>query len=182
MNRTLLIARIIIATLCWSPQLFAQAQLPEKNFGIGITVGSMNNRNDILGGHAAFALSQTVHLGAQVGFAIGSSDNAGGSGNYWLFAPYAKVLFPLRNEFTPILMGQIILDNGGTNYEYVPGQEYGSSSSVRSSLFLGGGAEYFPSSTLGIYGYVGILDIGLDPSETRFGLLQPRAGVEWFFR
>ena len=183
MYRKWIITRLIVATLMYGPSAFGQIQsdLPNRDVGIGITVGSMNNRNDILGGHIAFAMTDKLHLGAQIGLSTGSS-NGGASTSDLLFAPYAKFLYPLRTDFTPILIGQLILDNGGVSYEYVPGVEYETSSSLRTSLYFGGGGEYFPTSGLGIYGYIGLLDIGLKPKETRIGFLQPRVGVEWFLR
>lgn len=182
MKRSLIIARLLFATLIYAPNLFGQAQIPVERFGVGITVGPMNARNSSLGIHGAYALSEEFHVGTQFGFAVGSNGATQGSDHYWMIAPYAKILFPIRNEFTPILVGQFILDNGGTSVEYVPGQEYELARDTRSSIFVGGGAEYFPSSSLGIYAYVGFVDVGLSTDETYIGLLQPRAGLEWFFR
>ena len=181
MNRTWIIARILFATLIYTPNLFGQGQgsIPNRTLGIGVTVGSMTEQNSSVGGHVAFAMTEKLHLGSQVGFSTGSSEN-GDSDSYILIAPYAKFLFPLRNDFTPFLIGQVIVDNGGTSYEYVLGQEGISSSNSRSSLYFGGGAEYFPTPGLGVYGYIGFIDIGLDPKGTQIGLLQPRVGVEWF--
>jgi|GEM_PF-1807167 len=169
---------VTVLLLCTVPA--AAQQIPEGTVGIGATVGSMNSRNDILGGHLALVPSANLHVGAQAGFALESGRGVGSSRSYWLLAPYAKLLFPLRDEFTPFLIGQMILDNGGSTYTYTPGQGE-TTSSLRTSLFIGGGAEYFPSSRLGIYAYLGLLDIGLEPQATRIGLLQPRAGIEWFF-
>ncbi len=187
MNRRWIITRLIFATLMYGPTLSGQTQsdLPNRDFGIGVTTGSMNSRQGILGGHIAFALTDKLHLGGQLGFATGSSGSNGtgeSSATYVLFAPYAKFLFPLRSDFTPILIGQLTVDNGGVDYEYVPGVEYERRSSTRTSLYFGGGGEYFPTSGLGVYGYIGLIDIGLKPKESRIGFLEPRVGVEWFLR
>lgn len=182
MKRILIIAQLLFATVFYAPELSAQAQIPIQEFGVGISAGSMNGGQSLFGISGVYALAEEFHVGAQLGFAIGSDNSTPQADNYWLFAPYAKLLFPIRNEFTPFLIGQFILDNGGTALEYVPGQEYETTSATRSSLFAGGGAEYFPSSTLGIYACVGLIDLGLSREETFIGLMHPRAGVEWFFQ
>lgn len=182
MKRFLIITRLLFATVFYAPELSAQAQIPVEDFGVGISVGTMNGNHGLFGINGVYALAEEFHVGAQVGFAIGSDNSTSRADNYWLFAPYAKMLFPVRNEFTPFLMGQFILDNGGTELEYVPGQEYETTSATRSAIFVGGGAEYFPSSTLGIYACVGLVDLGLSQEKVFIGLMHPRAGVEWFFR
>lgn len=179
MTRLLPFAALIALLLLGSA---SAQQTPSEGFGLGATVGCLNSETDILGGHVSLIPSANLHVGAQVGFAMESGDAVGASRSYWLFAPYAKFLLSLRNDFSPFLIGQIVLDNGGSSYTYTPGGTGETSSSMRSSLFIGGGAEYFPSSQLGVYAYLGVLDLGLSPQSTRLGLLEPRVGVEWFFR
>ncbi|MBK7986869.1 MAG: hypothetical protein IPK11_08125 [Ignavibacteria bacterium] len=44
-----------------------------------------------------------------------------------------------------------------------------------------GGAEYFASKNLGIYGSLSVLELGFDPSRTTFGIgASANIGIEWF--
>lgn len=140
----------------------SSAQSPDRVFGIGVTAGQS------LGGHVLYAVSPAVHVGTGFGLALQSS--GGTSSNQVYFAPYGKFLFSGSKEFKPFILGQFIITSGGS----------GENSSTGTALNFAVGGEYFITPRFGIQGMITVVNIGLSPSSTAFGLLTPAVGVEWF--
>lgn len=142
----------------------SSAQSPDRVFGFGVTAGQS------LGGHALYAISPAVHVGAGFGLALQSSN--GNSSNMVYLAPYGKFLLSGTKEFKPFILGQFILSSGPSATS--------SSNTTTTSLNFGVGGEYFITPRFGIQGMFHVIQIGFDPSSTAFGLLTPAVGVEWF--
>ncbi|MBI3232475.1 MAG: hypothetical protein HYZ42_00280 [Bacteroidetes bacterium] len=131
---------------------------PDRQFGIGVTVGVGN------AAHVCYAISPAFHLGAQLGIDLHSTE--GTSTNSIYFAPYGKFIMSGMKDLKPYFFGSFQIQSGnGTS----------------TALSLGAGGEYFASRNVGIYGQISILRIGFDPSVTDIGIVFPQVGVEWFF-
>lgn len=140
----------------------ANAQSPDRTFGFGVTAGQS------LGGHILYAISPAIHVGTGFGLALQSS--GGVSSNQVYFAPYGKFLLSGTKEFKPFILGQFMISSGGS----------GDNTSTNTGLNFGVGGEYFITPRFGIQGMFNVIQIGLSPSSTSFGLLTPAVGVEWF--
>ncbi|MCU0330683.1 MAG: hypothetical protein MUC47_06850 [Candidatus Kapabacteria bacterium] len=144
----------------------ASAQSPDQQFGLGVQAGSVNGAN------VAYALSPSIHLGATVGLAVGDVPTT------IMFAPYGKFILKGTKEFKPFVLGQFYVQRMST--QAVPGSP--SVSSTNTGLAFHGGAEWFATPNLGIYGMVGVVDIPFyDGGQLAVGVLSPTIGVEWFF-
>ncbi|HRI31598.1 MAG TPA: hypothetical protein PLQ21_08705, partial [Candidatus Kapabacteria bacterium] len=117
----------------------------------------------------AYAINPGVHIGTGFGLAVRSAD--GVSSNVLVFAPYVKGLFKGSKDFVPFVMGQFGITSGSS----------GGNSTTNTALNVLGGAEYFASKNLGIYGSLSVLELGFDPSITTFGIgASANIGIEWF--
>ncbi len=172
------IAIAVTAICCLSGiEAFAQANSsgsgmsPDHQMGVGITAGNS------IGGHFAYAINPGFHAGAGFGIALRSESvgNNSYSGNTIWFAPYAKFIFSGMRDMKPYLFGSFGITSGkdiGVNTE----------SSTRTGLSIGGGAEYFASRNIGIFGHVTVIGLGFGTnSTTNIGLISPQVGIEWFF-
>lgn len=171
-------------------------QIGRPSIGLGVTAGASSINGPMLGGHVVVPLQKNLHVGAQVGLSLESTAGiAGGRGRTnstsLLFSPYTKLFFPLepvmKNSMSPFLIGGLSVERSGSSYSFGEdeddfGVNYGveTNSSTSTSLYVGGGAEFFVNRSVGIYGYVGLFEIDLDDGKRRLGLLGPRVGIEWF--
>ncbi|MBK9248158.1 MAG: outer membrane beta-barrel protein [Ignavibacteria bacterium] len=157
------IAALCVQTASAQSPANSSGMSPDRQMGVGLTAGNS------LGGHFAYALNPGFHLGAGFGIALTSvSHNGGGSnsGNMLFFAPYAKFLFSGMKDMKPYIFGSFNITSGKS------ANEVNSSSSTETGLNIGGGAEYFPSRNVGIYGHLTIIGLGFgDISTTNIGLL-----------
>lgn len=141
-----------------------KAQSPDQQIGVGVTVGSGGS-----GATFAYALNPGLHIGT--GFGFGNSSQSGQSSTSIIFAPYVKGLFKGTKDFVPFVQGQFS----------VVSSSVGGTSSTRTGLALMGGAEYFASKNIGVYGTLSVLELGFDPAVTTFGIgANVSLGVEWF--
>ncbi|HCN04204.1 MAG TPA: hypothetical protein DIS79_01175 [Bacteroidetes bacterium] len=139
----------------------ASAQSPSEQFGFGVSAG-----DGMVGGHAAYAITPAFHIGTQLGLIVSDGNNQ------FVLAPYGKFLFSGPKELKPYLWAQ---------FGIATGQAQGTGTGTRTGLAIGGGAEYFATPNVGIFGQIAVLDLGFgDFSYTNFGLLSPRVGIEWF--
>ncbi len=159
--------------------------------GFGFTAGAGSLGGELVGGHLLFSVERNIHVGAQIGLSL--TNQSGNSARRatrpvfnWSFSPYTKVFLPVRGSINPFFIGQLVVQKSGLAYE-IPDEEFGvsydfeSTSSISTSLYFGGGAEYFVSKSFGLFGYVGLLDIDLDNGSRQIGILGPRVGIEWLF-
>lgn len=158
-----------------------KAQSPDQQMGFGVSLGTGATEESVLSapigsGTVAYAINPGMHIGAGFGLGI-SSRSANGisvSSNSLLFAPYFKALLKGSKDFVPFIMGQFVIASRPT--EINP-----KVSNTSTSLNVLGGAEYFASKNLGIYGSLSVLELGFDPSRTAFGIgISANIGIEWF--
>lgn len=125
-------------------------------FGFGFNVGEYSG----VQGH--YSVNNDFELGTQFSLATG------GSSTNFLLAPYAKLRFG-GNNFKPYVLGQFsILSIGGTSSNSLDGRF---------------GGEYFATPAVAIMGDVSFLSVGLgDGGSSQFGVLNPRVGVNWYFK
>ncbi len=145
---------------------------PDRQMGLGLTAGNS------LGFHFAYALNPGFHIGTGFGIALSSRSHGSSStsGNTIWFAPYAKFIFAGMKDMKPFLLGAFSIESGKST------AETNSVSATNTGLVIGGGAEYFVSRNLGIYGQLTVISLGFgDISTTDIGLMRPQVGIEWFF-
>lgn len=141
-----------------------KAQSPDQQFGIGVSLGTGAS-----GATFAYAINPGLHIGTGFGLTVSSAD--GVSSNNVIFAPYIKGLFKGSKDFVPFIMGQFGISSGSS----------GNVSRTTTGLSVLGGAQYFVSKNLGIYGSLSVLELGFDPSITTFGIgASANMGIEWF--
>lgn len=164
--------RLMFSVLCALAVMGAftsvKAQSPDQQLGFGVSLGTSSSTGTI-----AYALSPGMHIGTGFGLVISSRlvNGTSVSSNSLLFAPYFKALLKGSKDFVPFIMGQFSIANGSS----------GSVSSTSTGLGILGGAEYFASKNLGIYGSLSVLELGFDPSVTAFGIgASANIGIEWF--
>jgi len=129
----------------------AQAQANQQ-IGYGI------HSADGLGAHVFYAVSSTLHVGSGIGLSIQEGANR------FMLEPYAKLFLGSGGTVSPFIFGQFNIMFG--DWE-------------GSGLEFGAGLQSWVSSNVGIFGSLTVLDLGLDPSYTRFGTLYPCVGVEF---
>lgn len=146
-----------------------KAQSPDQQMGFGVTMSASNVGGAVGGATFAYAINPGLHIGTGFGLTVSSSNNV--SSNTVIFAPYVKGLFKGSKDFVPFIMGQFGITSGSS----------GGNSTTRTGLSVLGGAEYFASKNLGIYGSLSVLELGFDPSITTFGIgASANIGIEWF--
>jgi len=125
-------------------------------FGFGFNVGEYSG----IQGH--YSINNDFEIGTQFGLITGGGSNA------FELAPYAKFRFG-GNNFKPYIMGQFSISDNGV------------SSSNRLAARFGG--EYFPNAAVALTGDVSFLSLGLGTGGTTlFGVINPRVGVNWYFK
>lgn len=143
----------------------ASAQSPDQQFGIGATVGSIN------GAQVQYAISPAFHLGTMVGLSIEDG------GTSFSFGPYGKFILAGSKEFKPYILGQLAIMRAPSTDGFG-----NSTSTTRTRLLAGAGAEYFITPNFGLFATVPVLSLPFEDGATvSFGILAPTVGVEWFF-
>ena len=145
----------VVATMLIIGAVSSNAQVGGA-FGLGFNVGRFAG----IQGH--YSVNNDFEIGSQ--FAL----FAGGSTTDIQIAPYGKLRFG-GNSFKPYIIGQFVIS-----------QVNDISSNGLVGLF---GAEYFANPAVAMFGDVGIISVGLgDNGTTVFGVLNPRVGVNWYFK
>ena len=159
-----LFCSVLCAVVMMGAVSVVKAQSPDQQMGFGVTLGTSGS-----GATFAYAINPGLHIGT--GFSLSISSANGVSSNNLIFAPYVKGLFKGSKDFVPFIMGQFGISSGSA----------GSVSKTSTGLSVLGGAEYFASKNLGIYGTLSVLELGFDPSVTTFGIgASANIGIEWF--
>lgn len=146
------IVAVVMMAFAASTTVSAQEAAPSQVWGVGI------NGGQYLGAYAYYAVSSTIHVGSGVGLSIQEGQNV------FYLAPYAKFLFPSSGNIYPFLFGQLHLMFGDAS---------------NTMLNIGGGMQAWVAPRVAVWGAVGVLNLGFDPSYTIFGLLSPAVGVEY---
>jgi hypothetical protein len=150
---------------------------PDQQFGIGL-----NNA----GLHIQYAMGPAFHLGLNLNLDLNRRDELKPS--IYNFGPYAKFLFS-GGIFKPYALGAVGVLKPGTGKFGIAGRKGMPDSlfvylpEAELSVKLAGGAEYFFSQNVGIYGHVNVLHTVLHPAPNtlNLGLLGAVFGVEFFF-
>ena len=144
-----------------------KAQSPDQQMGFGVSLGTGAS-----GATFAYAINPGLHIGTGFGLTVSSSNSV--SSNTLIFAPYVKTLLKGSKDFVPFIMGQFVIASR-------PEETNPKVSNTSTGLGILGGAEYFASKNLGIYGSLSVLELGFDPSRTAFGIgISANIGIEWF--
>lgn len=151
-----------------------KAQSPDQQFGVGTNVSMGGFTGDGFSSvgaiTGAYAFTPSIHVGT--GLILAFDDDYTTIG----IAPYGKFLLKGTKDFVPFILGQLSILKVNMD---TPNDK---SKRTNASLFIGGGAEYFASKNLGVYGALGIVNVGLNnESSSTFGLFAPTVGIEWFF-
>lgn len=163
-----LFCSVLCAVVMMGAVSVVKAQSPDQQMGFGVTMGT-GGGGAVGGATLAYAINPGLHIGTGFGLTISSAN--GVSSNNLIFAPYVKGLFKGSKDFVPFIMGQFGISSGSA----------GSVSKTTTGLSVLGGAEYFASKNLGIYGSLSVLELGFDPSVTTFGIgASANIGIEWF--
>jgi hypothetical protein len=133
-----------------------------------------------MGGTVVYAIQPQFHLGAYIGFSYDGGTKSTTSTTYMLFAPYGKYFFmePIR-YFRPFILGQFLVQTASERYK----DSYGiDQTRTTTSTGIAGsvGAEWFPYSSVGVYGGFKVLEYQIDPSRIIVGLGSSFLGIEWF--
>lgn len=117
----------IVALVMAMGTTITSAQSPDRQFGVGVTVGGMT------GAQLQYAITPAVHVGAGIGLELRD-------GNTFLaFSPYGKFIFAGSKEFKPFLIAIFSISSM-------------TEGTTSTSLNFGGGAEYFITPNFGLFG------------------------------
>ncbi len=176
--KVLLIAAIFIGSFAAADAQKKTSKVPKDVMGIGVALGSVGN----LGGQFTYAIQENLHLGAYVGLKFDTGADNEDSKTEIYFAPTAKWFFmePIRN-LRPFAMFQFEVSSQ-TVSEYDPIDQNLTTSHMESTTGLAAsiGGEWFPYSSVGVYGGVRVLDFQFDPSKVIAGIAGGFIGIEWF--
>lgn len=125
---------------------------------LGIQAGTM-------GFGLQYAASPSIQFGVVLGLVTGDSPTN------LAFSPYVRWLF--EGTVNPyIFAGATISAQENT---------FTNDTETSSSIGAGFGLAYYLNPNVGVFGQFGLLNVGLDPSSTDFGVFNGHVGVEWFF-
>ena len=158
------------------------SRLPEDQWGLGVEAGSsgiMSESSPNFGINGVFAINKDYHLGANIGFYVD-----GGSGktmnSFFMFAPYIKYFMMNIKNFNVFAKAQFsLLTTPRKVVSNFGGEEF--TAKTNTAFALGGGAEWFPYRSVGVYGGINIIQVNFDPTRVLGGLANTYVGIEWFF-
>lgn len=126
--------------------------------------GQLGIQAGTLGFGLQYAASPSLQIGAVLGLVTGDAPT-----NLSL-SPYVRWLF--EGTVNPYIFAGATISSQET---------IGGDSETSTAIGAGFGLAYYLNPNVGVYGQFGVLDIGLDPSSTNFGIFNGHVGVEWFF-
>lgn len=166
------------------------------NIGVGFSLfAGGGTAGDPLnfGATVAKVLDRDMHAGANVGLTLSQGGKDISIAMSLRISPYIKYFFDTKRSLRPYGIGGLSF----TSKFVIPPGELKSNLILHSSLFLGCGAEWFPYSSVGVYGGLKVLDIKVIDSKLSnennhynpgepippsiiFGLGETFIGIEWF--
>jgi hypothetical protein len=156
-----------------------KVKMPFESFGIGVELQS----EDILyGGTLSYAMNSDIHLGVNFGLYFDGGAEGSGSSTFLTFGPYMKYfLSNMRiKSFFPYLKGQFLVTTTSVPTYDVFSQKWRRVTETGTKLILYVGSEWFPISSMGIYGGMRAFEIQFDPTRLRIGTMSVTLGIEWF--
>ena len=163
MKKGLLVAAAAMM-ICSAASMFANGG-PKSGLGVGVNIGQ-----GFGGGQIQYAINHDLHVGTQFGLRIADGLNL-------TFAPYGKY-FLTGTTFRPYAIGQFVIASISAK------DATGSTKQTSTTgINLGGGAQYWISEKVGVYGQISVLEFPISPSgqDIAFGILTPSIGLELFF-
>lgn len=157
----------------------SKPRVPNQSWGIGPELQT----SDIFGGTLAYAINPDIHIGLNFGFIFDGGSEGSGSSTYLAFGPYLKYFLPEMRirSFYPFIKGQFLVSTESISYKDPFTQTTKRRTDTETKLIGYLGSEWFPISSLGIYGGIRVIELNLDPFSIRFGIGTPTLGIEWFF-
>lgn len=153
-------------------------RVPNQNWGIGVELQT----SDIFGGTLAYAINPDMHIGLNFGLLFDGGSEGSGSSTYLTFGPYFKYFLPemrLRS-FYPFIKGQFLVSTESISYKDPYTQTTRRKTDTETKLIGFFGSEWFPISSLGIYGGIRVIELNIDPISIRLGVGYATIGIEWF--
>lgn len=149
---------------------FAQGQAPNRQVGMGVTLGEIYTALGI-----SYALSSQFHIGSWLGLQIGSVE--GNSDVQVAFSPYGKYIFAQMARAAYIYtIGQFLISSQSFN------TDFGSTSRTDAGLLFGLGAQAFVTNSISIFSQISPLQIFFgDVTAFYFGVAGIQLGFEIFF-
>ncbi|MEJ5285881.1 MAG: hypothetical protein WHV60_01555 [Bacteroidota bacterium] len=156
-----------------------RVKVPNQNWGVGVQLET----HDIYGGTLAYAINPDMHIGLNFGFYFDSGEKDLKSSTFLVFGPYFKYfLSEMRmRSFFPFIKAQFLVSTESISYKESSTQKTTRTTNTETKIMGIFGSEWFPISSLGIYGGIRVLELNLDPFKVILGVGYPMIGIEWFF-
>jgi hypothetical protein len=157
----------------------AKVKVPNQNWGVGVELQT----HDIFGGTLAYAINPDMHIGINFGFLFDGGAEGSGSSTYLTFGPYFKYYLPQMRirSFFPFIKAQFLVSTESVSYKDAFTQKTKRTTNTETKLIGFFGSEWYPISSLGIYGGIRAIELNLDPFQVIIGIGYPTIGIEWFF-
>ncbi len=179
MRKTLLLfVCFFFTTLTYSFSQESKIKVPDQIWGIGVEL----QKEDIFGGTLAYALNPDMHIGLNFGLLFDGGSEGSGSSTYLTFGPYFKYFLTQWRirSFYPFLKAQFLVATESISYKDPYTQKTKRTTETQTKLVGFLGSEWFPISSLGIYGGIRVLELQFDPTRFIIGLGNVTIGIEWF--
>lgn len=154
--------------------------MPEEVFGIGAVISNVS-----YGGQACYVLNQNIHIGAQFGFVFNSGYEESGvkTDGYtnFLFAPYFRYFMASIKQFNLFAQASFVVNSINTSeLSTTEANKFIQKSKSNENLNISLGAEWFPYSSVGVFGGFNLVEAQLSPFMVNAGLGTAFIGIEWF--
>lgn len=174
-------AVFVFAFLLGSSFSFGQEskpRTPNQNWGVGVELQTQ----DIFGGTLAYAINPDMHIGLNFGLLFDGGSEGSGSSTFLTFGPYFKYfLSEMRmRSFYPFIKAQFLVSTESISYKDPYTQKTKRTTNTETKLIGFFGSEWFPVSSLGIYGGIRVIELNIDPIQIKLGVGYPTIGIEWF--
>ncbi len=158
----------------------AKLRLPVETFGIGV---ELQPTDITYGGTLAYAINSDMHIGINFGFLFDGGAEGSGSSTFLNFGPYFKYFLPQwkMKTFYPFVKGQFLVTTESISYKDPLTQRTVRRTETQTKIIGYFGSEWFPVSSLGIYGGLRAVELQLDPVRFLIGTMYVNIGIEWFF-
>jgi hypothetical protein len=155
-----------------------KAKLPDQIWGVGVEI----QKEDIFGGTLAYALNPDMHIGLNFGFLFDGGAEGSGSSTYLTFGPFFKYFLTQWKvrSFYPFVKAQFLVSTESVSYMDPFTNKTKRRNETQTKLIGFFGSEWFPISSLGIYGGLRVVELQFDPTRFIIGLGNVTIGLEWF--
>ncbi|MCX7908461.1 MAG: hypothetical protein N2560_02975 [Ignavibacteria bacterium] len=153
-------------------------RVPSQIWGIGAELQTQ----DVFGGTLAYAINPDMHIGLNFGLLFDGGSEGSGSSTYLTFGPYFKYFLPQMRmrSFYPFIKAQFLVSTESISYKDPYTQKTKRTTNTETKLIGFFGSEWFPVSSLGIYGGIRVIELNIDPVQIKLGIGAATIGIEWF--